>query len=40
MGGNWVTPIGRYVIWGEKEDKGLYSVYSTDNIFWRDFFGG
>lgn len=30
--------IGEYIIWVEKEDDGSVSVYSTNSIFWRDFF--
>lgn len=31
-------PKGQYVICVEKEDDGTLSVYSTNSIFWRDFF--
>jgi len=31
-------PKGQYIIWVEKEDNGKFSVYSTNSIFWRDFF--
>ena len=30
---------GNYIIWIEKEKDGC-TVYSTDSIFWRDFFNG
>ena len=29
---------GKYLIWIEEEDDGTFFTYSTDNIFWRDFF--
>ena len=29
---------GKYLIWIEEEDDGTQTVYSTDSIFWRDFF--
>jgi hypothetical protein len=29
---------GQYIICVEEEDNGKLSVYSTDSIFWRDFF--
>lgn len=32
-------PKGEYVVWVEKEEKGV-TVYSTNSVFWRDFFGG
>jgi Tol biopolymer transport system component len=31
-------PKGQYIIFSEKEDDGSISVYSTDSVFWRDFF--
>ena len=31
------TPKGQYIIWIEKEKEG-FSVYSTNSVFWRDFF--
>ncbi len=30
----------QYIIWVEKEGKGNYTVYSTNSVFWRDFFRG
>ena len=29
---------GQYTVWIEKEGRGNYIVYSTDSVFWRDFF--
>lgn len=29
---------GEYVIWVEENDDGSRDVYSTDSIFWREFF--
>ena len=29
---------GKYLIWVEDNNDGTLDVYSTDNIFWRDFF--
>lgn len=31
-------PKGEYIIWVEKEGRGNYTVYSTNSVFWRDFF--
>ena len=31
-------PKGKYVIWVEKNEDGSLEVYSTDSVFWRDFF--
>ena len=30
-------PKGEFVVWVEKEDHG-YSIYSTDSVFWRNFY--
>ncbi len=29
---------GQYIIWIEKNEDGSLDVYSTDSIFWRDFY--
>lgn len=31
-------PKGQYLIWIEKNEDGTLDVYSTNSIFWRDFF--
>jgi len=32
------NPKGKYVVWIEDEGDGTKTVYSTDSVFWRDFF--
>ncbi len=29
---------GHYLIWVEEEDDGTISLYSTDSLFWKNFF--
>jgi len=31
---------GEYLVWIEHNDDGTSDVYSTDSVFWRDFFQG
>ena len=33
-------PKGKYIICVEKNDDGSMDIWSTDSIFWRDFFNG
>jgi len=33
----WKTK-GQYIVWVEKEEDGSFVVYSTNSIFWRDFY--
>ncbi len=35
---NQWRPKGQYVVWVEENKDGSLDVYSTDSIFWRDFF--
>ena len=31
-------PKGEYLIWVETNDDGTKDVYSTDSVFWKNFF--
>jgi len=31
-------PKGEYIIWVEYNDDGTIDVYSTDSVFWANFF--
>ena len=35
---NEFIPKGDYIVWIEYNDDCTADVYSTDSIFWRDFF--
>ena len=40
MMGNHFTPKGKYIVWIEDNENGTSTVYSTNHIFWYNFYRG